>query len=330
MRKIKLAIWVILLMALFSFTLTSCKKPSQEGSRKPFSIGMVTFAGYAPLYLAKEKGFFGDLDVQLQRIEDIPSIRAAMSRGDLDAYLATPDIALDTNAKPPGKAVWAIDESAGGDGVVVSGDISDLAGLKGKKVAAEPGLPPNFVLLYLLYQNGMALQDVKYQDMTTQNAAAAFASKTVDAAGIYEPYLSQAIKQRKGSRVVISSAQTPGLVVDLVFVRDDAVSSRATDIAKLIEGWRKAMKFIQDSPDEAYAIMAKSFNLPINEFKDTVGGIRWLDRPQNMALFGTEATPGPLYKNFSIVGDVLRRNRPEVYQAKTEDYLVRTFIENTK
>jgi hypothetical protein len=39
---------------------------------------MVTFAGYAPLYLAKEKGFFGDLNVELRRIEEFPSIRAAM------------------------------------------------------------------------------------------------------------------------------------------------------------------------------------------------------------------------------------------------------------
>ena len=62
----------------------------------------------------------------------MPSIRAAIVRGDLSAYLATPDIALDTNAAPPGQAVWAIDESAGGDGVIVSAEISSLADLKGK------------------------------------------------------------------------------------------------------------------------------------------------------------------------------------------------------
>lgn len=129
--------------------------PSSPPKAEPFDIGMVTFAGYAPLYLAKEKGFFGDLDVQLHRIEEVASIRAGMAKGELEAYLATPDIALESNTKPPGKAVWAIDESAGGDGVVVAAGIKDLKGLKGKKVAAEPGLPPHFVLSYLLHQNGV-------------------------------------------------------------------------------------------------------------------------------------------------------------------------------
>jgi len=38
----------------------------------------------------------------------------------------------------------------------------------------------------------MTLKDVQYKDMSTQNAETAFVSRAVDAAGIYEPYLSQA------------------------------------------------------------------------------------------------------------------------------------------
>lgn len=323
---------VLVIVALLAGIFAGCEDApatSGSGTRKPFNIGMVTFAGYAPLYLAKEKGFFGDLEVTLQRIEEVPSIRAGVTRGDLDAYLATPDIALDTNSKPVGRAVWAIDESAGGDGVVVSGDIRQLSDLKGKKVAAEPGLPPNFVFLYLLHQSGLSSKDVEFQDMSTQNAAAAFASGAVDAAGVYEPYLTTAMKQRKGSRVVISSAQTPDLIVDLIFVRDEVIASRAPDVARLIEGWRKAMAFIREHPDEAHEIMARSFNLPVNDFKDVVGGIRWLDLPENHRLFGTDDAPGSLYKNFAVVGDVLRRHRPDVYAAKTEDHLSRAFVRDT-
>ena len=149
--------------------------------------------------------------------------------------------------------------------------------------------------------------------MTTQNAAAAFSSGSVDAAAIYEPYLSTAAKQRKGSRVVISSKETPGMIVDMIFASDEAIKARPKDIGKLIEGWRKAMEYIKAQPDDAYAIMAKSFNLPVNEFKDVVGGIRWLDIADNRQLFGTEAEPGVIYKSFVVVRDVLRHNRAEVY-----------------
>lgn len=286
---------------------------------------MVTFPGYAPLYLAKEKGFFDGLDVQLQRIEEIPSIRAAMAAKKLDAYLATPDIALDVNSKPPGVAVWAVDESAGGDGVVVSGNIKSLADLKGRPVAAEPGLPPSFVLMYLLNQQGLSLKDVQYKDMTTQNAASAFASGAVDAAGIYEPYLSAAAKQRKGSRVIVSSKDVPGLIVDLIFVREDKTSSQA-DIAKVITGWRRAMQFIRDSSDEAYRVMSAAFKLPVADFKSTVAGIRWLDLAENRTLFGTDSAPGLLYKNFDIVRGVLEHNRPAVYKSSASELLSRLFV----
>lgn len=309
------------------FNLPPAQASTDSRPRKKFSIGMVTFAGYAPFYLAKEKGLFGDLDVRLERIEEVSSIRAGMAKGELDAYLATPDIALDTNAPPPGKAVWAIDESAGGDGVVVAGDIKSLAELRGKKVAAEPGLPPNFILLYLLHKNGLELANVQFQDMSTQNAATAFVSKAVDAAGVYEPYLSMAKKQRSGSRIVVSSADVPGLIVDLVFVRNQVIEERPADVQRVIEGWRRALELIRRSPDEAHASMAAAFGLPVGEFKDVVSGIRWLDVEENRRLFGTRESPGSLFQNFGTVVDVLQHNRPQVHASKAKDYLVRDFLQ---
>jgi len=292
-----------------------------------FDIGMVTFAGYAPLYLAKEKGFYGDLQVQLHRIEEIPSIRAGVSSGKLEAYLATPDIALDIDEKPPGVAVWAIDESSGGDGVVVAEGIDNISDLKGKNVASEPGLPPHFVLLYLLHENGIALSDLAFQDMTTQNASTAFVAGSVDAAGLYEPYLSTARDQREGSKVVLSSAETRGLVVELLFVDESIAENRTDDIKKVIEGWRRAVAFIKESPDEAYEIMANAFGLPVDEFTDIASGVTWLDLQDNKELFGTEDAPGPLYRNFDVVGDVLRRNRPTVYKANAADHLTRGLLD---
>lgn len=329
------AVMILGVISAIALGVSGCSKKESASDQKPktpqpFDIGMVTFPGYAPLYLAKEKGFFGDLDVRLQRIEEIPSIRAAVVKGDLEAYLATPDIAFDTNIPAPGKAVWAVDESAGGDGVVVSSDIGDITQLKGRKVAGEPGFPPYFIMLYLLHQHGLGLNDIQFQDMTTQNAATAFVSKAVDAAAIYEPYLSQAEGQRAGSKVVVSSAQTPGLIVDLIFARDDVVASRPNDIKQLIAGWRKAIAFIRQSPDEANLIMAASFNLPVNEFKDIASGVRWLDLDENRQLYGTPATPGPLFSNFGVVVDVLRRNRPEVFKAESSHYLIREFISEAK
>ena len=151
-----------------------------------------------------------------------------------------------------------------------------------------------------------------------------------DAAAIYEPYLSQAKTQREGSRVVVSSAQTPGLIVHLISVREDVISLRSEDVKDLITGWRKATEFIRRSPDEAYPIMAAAFNLAVYEFKDIASGVRWLDLEENKRLYGTPQAPGPLFSNFGSVVEVLQRNRPGVFNAAADQYLVRDFIPDAR
>ena len=93
--------------------------------------------------------------------------------------------------------------------MVVAAGIEKLTDLKGRKVAAEPGFPPYFILQYLLHKHDLSLKDIDFKDMTTQDASTAFVSNAVDAAAIYEPYLSTAVKQRSGSKVAISSKETP-------------------------------------------------------------------------------------------------------------------------
>jgi NitT/TauT family transport system substrate-binding protein len=313
-------------LAISAVLYTIYEKQGADSAAEPFDIGMVTFAGYAPLYLAKEKGFFGDLEVRLHRIEEVASIRAGMASGRLEAYLATTDIAIDTNVEPPGVAIWAIDESSGGDGVVVRGLEGGIEGLKGQVVAAEPGLPPFFILQYLLHENGLDLEGVQFKDMTTQDAASAFSSGAVAAAGLYEPFLSTAMKAQDGSRLAISSAQTPGLIVDLIFVRDDLLEGSTAPLA-VVEGWRKAIRFIDEHPAEAYAVMSRAYNLPEDEFRDIAGAVRWLDLADNQVLYGDAGSPGPLYTNFVKIRQVLERNRQAIYPSDPERHLSREVIQ---
>lgn len=325
MRKKTIVGILVVILAVGAVIFVKSDRQSEGPAEEPFDIGMVTFAGYAPLFLAKEKGFFGELDVRLHRIEEVASIRAGMASGRLEAYLATTDIALDSNVEPPGVAIWAIDESAGGDGVVVNGLEGGIEGLKGQVVAAEPGLPPFFILQYLLHEHGLDLGDVVFKDMTTQDAASAFSSGAVAAAGLYEPFLSSAMKAQDQSRLAISSAQTPGLIVDLIFVRDDLLEGTDAPLV-VVEGWRKAVDFIDRHPAEAYAIMSRAFDLPEDEFRDIASAVRWLDLADNEMLFGDVASPGPLFTNFVKIRRVLERNREGIYPSEPQRHLSRAVI----
>ncbi len=322
---------LLTVMALSVILITNNKgKSNVKESKKSVTIGMVTFPGYAPLYLAKEKKLFKDLDVKLVRIEAIGDLRAAMNSGKIDMYAATHDIfqAVKTN-KPPGVAFLAIDESHGGDGVVVSGNVKSLKDLKGKTVAAEPGFPPYFILQYLLNKEGMSLSDVNFKDLPSADAGNAFVSKKVDVAATYEPYLSISADKRANSRILVSSKDTPGLIVDFLFASENLVKNDQKALKKVADGWFAAVEYWKKSPEESMKIMSKAFGVDVAEMKDIKSGISWLDLKQNKKLFD-KTQVNNAYKTFDLVGDILEANKSAGVRVKSADKISNTLINSYK
>ena len=148
-KKIAVVVTAVVFLVAVVIFLSPKTKPSNV--RPTVSIGMVTFPGYAPLYLAKEKNLFPDINVNLVRIESIGDLRAAMNSGQIDMYAATYDIFQAADKDAPGVGFMSVDESHGADGIVASSGINSLRDLKGKTVGSEPGFPAYFILQYGRY-----------------------------------------------------------------------------------------------------------------------------------------------------------------------------------
>ena len=167
----------------------------------PLRIGLVTWLGYGPFYIAQEKGYFkeNNVDVQLEKIEGDVERRAAIASGNLDAIALTLDsmIVLRSNGIPL-KTVMAIDASNGGDGLVAIQSINSVEDLKGHEIAFPSGLPSHFFLYSVLKEHGMKMSDIKPIVMDADQAGAAFASGKIDAAVTWEPWLSKAREVGRG------------------------------------------------------------------------------------------------------------------------------------
>ena len=327
MRKMKFVTLAFILLSI-TFSCTELENGSEatRTKRDKVRIGMVTFPGYAPLYLANEKKLFTDLDVELVRIEAIGDIRAAMNSGNIDIYAATPDIFQTTEyTKPPGIGFMAIDQSNGGDGIVVSKEIASLQDLKGKRVGAEPGLPPYFILQYMLNKAGLTIEDIDFQDIATQDAGNAFVAKQLDIAGVYEPFLSISAEKREGARVLVSSKDTPGLIVDLLFASDKLVTESPEILKRVADGWFKGVGYWQKHPDESMAIMAKSFGVDKAEMMDIKSGVDWLTLEDNRRLFNKNH-PNNAFETFTIVGDILEKNNSAKARVSAKDKLTDKII----
>lgn len=306
--------------------LFSCNWQSKKTEKQKVTIGMVTFPGYAPLYLAKEKNLFPDVDVTLVRIESIGDLRAAMNSGRIDMYAATYDIFQNMQGSaPPGIGFIAIDESHGADGVVVKEGINSMADLKGKTVGAEPGFPPYFILQYLLNKEGMTLKDVNFKDLPSQDAGNAFVAGQLDATGTYEPYLTKAAEMRKGAKILISSANTEHLIVDFLFASDKLVKDQPEVLRNLAKGWFAALDYYKQHEEESIGIMASAFGVSPAEMKDFKTGVTWLNLDDNKKVFD-KSQPNSAFQTFNLVGDILAKNQDSIFRVKAEDKLTDKII----
>jgi NitT/TauT family transport system substrate-binding protein len=255
-------------------------------------LGMTTWVGYGPLFLARDKGFFKEfgLDVELRIIEDASLYMAAIAAGELDGNASTIDEIM--KYRSPDfcfKAVLALDDSHGGDGVLVRDGVNSLKDLKGQQIGMNEGSVSQFWFNILLTREGMTEKDLQITNMTADDAAAAFIAGQIPAAVTWEPHLSL-VRTKKQGKVLIDSSQTPGLIVDVVALTCDLIQKNPKDVEALNKGFYKAVEFIKTNPDEAYAIMAKGVGGYLEkpaDFAEAAKGVRFYDKPRNAEFFGT-------------------------------------------
>ncbi len=303
--KSRVAVVSLLIVALLALSVSPGCQPKQGSpgtgpttNAGPIKLTVNSWVGWGPLFIAKEKGFFDGLNVDINFIEDAGQRRTAMISGQVDAYASSVDnLAIDGTYGVTGKTVLCFDESAGADGIVAKSSVN-WDNLKGRKVAVQKGLPGHFLLLYVLSQHGLKPSDVQIIDLDADKAGSGFVSGTLDVAVTWEPWISKAASMTGGKKLITTS-ELPGLVVDTLVVRDPVLQSRPDDIRRLIQGWFKALDYYKANPDDGNRIIGNAYKLKPEEVKDIVSGIKFYDLPRNKEFMGTSTSPGPIFKVFN-------------------------------
>lgn len=258
-----------------------------------------TWVGYGPFYIAQEKGFFAEegVEIELTIMESTPLKMGAFMAGQVDIVASTADeFPTYMRAGKPLKYILAVDNSNGGDGVVANKDIASIADLKGRSVAFEEGSVSQFFINALLRREGLSQSDIEMINMTATDAGLAFTAGRVDAAVTWEPHLSQGAATDHG-KILVNSAETPGLIVDVVAVLDSTAAEHTAELQGFVRAWQRALDYLQTNPDDSYQIMADGVGGWLedpNEFRAAATGIEYLDIARNIEMFGTPEAPGVL------------------------------------
>jgi NitT/TauT family transport system substrate-binding protein len=298
---------------------------------KSVKLGVVTWIGYGPLYIAESRELWKKhgLKVQLQNFTDPALLPAAISGGALDGGFITYDQLVGQVAKGDRmKAVMPLDFSNGGDAVVATLDIPSVKALKDQKVAFAPLSPSDFLLAFALRSNGMKDPDVKLVGTGPEAVPAAMISGQVKAGVTYEPMVSQITSEGGGKRfhVIYSSKQSPGLLSDVLVFTDKAMKERQDLIRAVMRGYLDGLEMVRTQPAEAAKIIGKALGISEAEVLEQQQAIYALSLKEMLTAFTRSKSPESFYTACEAISDILASKKPIAKKPKCEDTMETKFI----
>ena len=291
-KKTQKLLSVLLVTVLITGLLAGCgksatsKKTGTSEELTPMTIAFCTWAGYAPLYIAIEKGYFKELgyDAKVVIMEDESTYGAALVSNSVQALgqVLDRDI-IQYDAGAPEQYVCTMDASTGGDGLIATADIKSMDDLAGKTVALDKSATSYFFFLQALADSNITEDQINIVEMGNDEAGEAFLSGNVDAAVTWEPALTNCT-QREGGHILISSKDYPKAIIDVLTVNSNFLKDYPDAADALNDCWNKSVEYLKSNPEDAYQIMADGLGLTADDVKSECAGITFYDQDKNKSF----------------------------------------------
>jgi NitT/TauT family transport system substrate-binding protein len=149
-------------------------------------------------------------------------------------------------------------------------------------------------MLTVLKQAGLTDKDVTVVPMSAGDAGAAFMAGKVDAAVTWEPWLTKGAEA--DGKVLVSTKDLPGIIVDSISFREQVVKERPEDIQAFVNAMAEAMDYWKANEEESEQIMADGLKIDVAEFTGTVPGLKFFDKEANKENFGAGDKDSYIYK----------------------------------
>ncbi len=267
---------LLALLLVVSLMMSACGLVKQEDKTQdttPIIIGYSQWPGYGLINIADQKGLFAAEGVKVQVVAYLSYSDSldSLTAGKLDAATLTlPDVISTSANQTPLQVVWALDMSAGGDMLIGRSNLSGPADLKGKRVGFATGTFGELFVREGLKKYGLSESDITVVNMAAEQVPAALDAGEIDAGHTWEPFASQAIQN--GAKALFTSADTPGVIMDVLAFRSDVVEARPDDIRAVVRALSKAMDFWQENPAEGNTIVALANAIPEDEITGVLSG----------------------------------------------------------
>ncbi len=259
---------IVAAAAALALALTGCASTSADGGGgdagapeelTPVNFGYIAdFNGASLLAIAEDQGLWekNGVEVTTSVFTNGPLQIQALGTGDLDFGYIGPG-AMWLPASGQAKIV-SINTLGSADRVIAQAGIESLEDLKGKKVAVPEGTSGDMILNLALESVGLSIDDVEKVAMDPSTVVAAFASKQVDAAGIWYPLIGTIEEQVPDLNILAENDDFAETVsFPTAFVSGPTfVDENEETVTKVVSALREAIDYRAENMDDAIALTA--------------------------------------------------------------------------
>jgi NitT/TauT family transport system substrate-binding protein len=317
------SLFVTILIA--SVWLTACGGATATPAPQTIKFAYDYWPGYYPALIAIDQGYYAEQNLTVNAIkpENTDTVLADFTAGTYDAIaVSLGDVVNLTQANPDIYIVIVSDESAGGDAVMASADIQTIEDLKGKTLGVNLGGFAEVFVTTVLNEHGLSLAEVNFVSLDAADIPANLQNGTIVAGETWEPYVTEA--KQNGAHVLFTSADTPGLIPDVVAFRGPFVREHPEAVRAFVQGWFKAVEFWQANPAAGNAAAANILKVDPNTI--SLDGIKIKSQADNVALFTPGETTASLYYTANLYVDFFVSNgnltsKPDVSKLLNAEYL---------
>lgn len=274
------------------------------------NIATNQWIGYELLYLGRELKQVDahDPDGRVRLVELLSNSDSlqALAAGTVQGAGLTLDEALSARASGLDlKVVLIFDASAGADVLLTQPGITQLTGLRGKRIGVERTGVGALMLDAVLRQAGLKPSEVEVIDLTVDRHLTAFKNRQLDAVITFEP-IASLVAQAGGLRLFDSRA-IPGGIVDVLAIKTQALASSPRAVRQLLADYFASLTYLNSHPQDALKRMAPRLNLTPAELQAGYQGIKLLHLEDNHRLLA--GSPPPLESAASTLAGLMLRQR---------------------
>ena len=204
-----------------------------------------------------------DTEIEWKIFDSGGVLNEAIAAGSVDIGLAgSSPVARGLSTPLEYQVPWIHDVIGKAEALVARDGITDLEGLRGKKIATPLASTSHYSLLAALEDAGIAQGDVEIVDAEPPDIAAAWERGDIDAAYVWNPVLAELVAD--GGTTLVDSEQLANegkTTYDLGVVTNEFADQYPDAVKTWVEQQDRAVKLYRDDPDAAAAAVAAELNL---------------------------------------------------------------------